>query len=327
MTTVVIPAFNAQDTLADCLRALKRQTTVPDEIIVVDDGSTDGTAGVASGYAVRLFRQRNQGPAVARNEGARHALGDLLLFTDADCEPASDWVAEMTAPFADSEVSGVKGVYRTTQREPIARLAQCEFEERYQRLARFDQIDFVDTYSAAFRLAAFRAMGGFPGGFSEANNEDVELSYRLARAGHRLVFNPRAAVLHRHKTSWASYFRLKLRRGHWRMVVYRLHPGKAVSDSYTPQVLKAQVLLVLLAAAGLLAAPFRTLGLWAATTCLLALAVSAVPFGWLVWRRDRALVRWILPFVFVRAAAFAAGIATGIVAAARYRRAEAARTS
>jgi GT2 family glycosyltransferase len=327
VTAVVIPAFNAQDTLAACLGALRRQTTVPDEVIVVDDGSTDGTADIARQAGAHVIQQHNQGPAAARNEGARHAQGDLVLFTDADCLPASDWVTEMTAPFSDPRVSGVKGIYRTEQRERISRLAQCEFEERYDRLAGFEQIDFVDTYSAAFRLAAFRDVGGFPPGFPEANNEDVELSYRLARAGHRLVFNQRAIVTHRHPSSWWSYFLLKIRRGHWRMVVYRLHPGKAVSDTYTPQTLKVQVLLVLLTAASLLAAAVDRRALWGAAAGLAAASLSAMPFVRLVWTHDRALVPWVLPFVLVRAAAFAIGISTGILAAACYRPAESASSS
>jgi glycosyltransferase involved in cell wall biosynthesis len=324
MTSLVIPAFNAQDSLAACLEALSRQTTIPDEVIVVDDGSTDATAETATRYAARLVRQTNQGPAIARNEGVRHAHGDFLLFTDADCEPARDWVAEMVAPFSDPTVVGVKGIYRTRQVERIARLAQCEFEERYERLAGYERIDLVDTYSAAFTLAAFRAAGGFPAGFSEANNEDVELSYRLARAGHKLVFNPRAVVYHRHKASWGAYFRLKMRRGHWRMVVYRLHPAKAVNDTYTPQVLKLQVLLTLVAAAGALATIRRPWCAFVPMACLVALSVSAVPFGRVVWRKDRPLVPWVLPFVAVRAAAFAIGILSGVVAGLRYRRPAAA---
>ena len=201
--SVVIPAFNAEPSLARCLSSLRNQTAPPDEIVVVDDGSTDGTAEVARSFGVSVVRQDHLGPAVARNNGAGHARGDILLYTDADCEPESDWVEQMVRPFGDPGVAGVKGAYRTRQREAIARLAQCEFEERYDRLERFQTIDFVDTYSAAFRLDAFRAAGGFDTAFPEANNEDVELSYRLARAGHTLVFNRHAVVYHRHKAALA----------------------------------------------------------------------------------------------------------------------------
>ncbi len=288
------------------------------EIVVVDDGSTDRTADIARSFGVSVVQQDNQGPAVARNVGARHVTGDLLLYTDADCEPETDWVEQMVRPFSDPEVAGVKGTYRSRQREAIARLAQCEFEERYDRLARFPTIDFVDTYSAAFRLGAFRAAGGFDRAFPEANNEDVDLSYRLARAGSTLVFNRRAVVYHQHQATWRSYFRLKVRRGYWRMMVYRLHPGKAIHDTYTPQNLKLQVLLlpptVLLAIVGCAFPRFW----YASAACLGLFCLSGLSFARTTWNRDRRLLPWVLPFLLTRAAAFAAGVAEGIVGAMRF---------
>jgi glycosyltransferase involved in cell wall biosynthesis len=316
--SVVVPAFNAGPTLPKCLSSLRGQTTPPDEIVVVDDGSTDGTVDVARSFGVGVVRQDHQGPAVARNNGAAHITGDILLYTDADCEPASDWVEQMVRPLGDPGVAGVKGAYRTRQREVVARLAQCEFEERYDRLARFPTIDFVDTYSAAFRLDAFRAAGGFDAAFPEANNEDVDLSYRLARAGHTLVFNRQAVVYHQHKADWQSYFRLKVRRGYWRMMVYRLHPGKAVHDSYTPQNLKAQIallpLMVLLAIAGLALPRFW----YASAACLALFCISGVSFARITWKRDPRLLPWVLPFLVTRAAAFVVGIASGLAGAVRF---------
>lgn len=315
MISVVVPALNAERSLSGCLSSLRNQTTPVDEIVVVDDGSTDGTADVAHSFGVTVVQQGHRGPAAARNAGAQRVTGDLLLYTDADCEPEAGWVEQMVLPFRDPGVAGVKGTYRTHQREAIARLAQCEFEERYDRLERFPTIDFVDTYSAAFRLEAFRAVGGFDTAFPEANNEDVELSYRLARAGYALVFTRRAVVYHRHKDTWRAYFRLKVRRGYWRMIVYRLHPGKAIHDTYTPQNLKAQVALlppaVLLAIAGC-ALPW----LWyASAACLALFCISGLSFARTTWNLDPRLLPWVLPFLVTRAAAFVAGVASGFIGA------------
>ena len=85
------------------------------EIVFVDDGSSDETAAIVSRYpAVRLLKLGvNRGPAAARNAGLREARGDIILFTDADCAPAADWVEAMRRPFRDPEVAGCKGVYRT----------------------------------------------------------------------------------------------------------------------------------------------------------------------------------------------------------------------
>jgi len=161
--SVIVPAYNAQDTLGSCLAALQAQSLPRDryEVIVVDDGSTDRTADIARQYGARLLHQPNAGPAAARNRGAQAARGEILLFTDADCSPARDWIERMTEPFRDAEVVGAKGVYRTRQAEPVARFVQLEYEDRYVRTSRQEYIDFVDTYSAAYRRDIFLANGGF----------------------------------------------------------------------------------------------------------------------------------------------------------------------
>ncbi|MBU4352886.1 MAG: glycosyltransferase [Nanoarchaeota archaeon] len=313
MISIIIPAYNAAQTLPACLAALQRQTQPPDEIIVVDDGSQDQTAQVARAYGAQLLEQPHQGPAAARNLGIRQARGDIAFFTDADCEPVPTWVAEMMRPFADPRVVGVKGSYRTHQQERVARLAQCEFEERYDRLERLATIDFIDTYAAAFRLAVLREMGGFDPAFPQANNEDVDLSYRLARAGCRLMFNRQAVVYHRHPNTWRAYLCRKIKRGYWRMMVYRLHPGKAMRDSYTPQLLKVQIALMylVLGLAGL-AFVFPPL-VWGAVAALIGLWLSAIPFVRRAVQQDNALVIAALVFIVVRALAFAIGVAGGTV--------------
>jgi cellulose synthase/poly-beta-1,6-N-acetylglucosamine synthase-like glycosyltransferase len=278
---------------------------------VVDDGSQDQTAQVARANGVQLLEQLHQGPAAARNLGLDQACGDIVLFTDADCEPEPTWVAEMTRPFTDPRVVGVKGSYRTHQQERVARLAQCEFEERYDLLERLATIDFIDTYAAAFRLAVLRERGGFDPAFP--NNEDVEFSYRLARAGCRLMFNRQAVVYHQHPSTWHAYLRLKIKRGYWRMMAYRLHPGKAVRDSYTPQMLKVQIAL-LYSVVGLagLAFVFPPL-VWGAGAALIGLLLTAIPFVRRAMQQDKALMVAALVFIVVRALAFAIGVAGGTV--------------
>jgi glycosyltransferase involved in cell wall biosynthesis len=149
--SVVVPAYNAADTLSLCLSALARQDFPAEdyEVVVVDDGSTDATADVARRSGVRVFSQPNAGPAAARNHGAQEARGEFLLFTDADCAPVPGWVRALTAPFADPQVAGAKGAYLTQQRSIVPRFTQVEYEDRYDRMTAVESIDFVDTYSAA----------------------------------------------------------------------------------------------------------------------------------------------------------------------------------
>ena len=316
---MVIPAYEAAATLPACLAALRAQTfpAAHLEVIVVDDGSHDATAAVAAAGGARVVRQANRGPAAARNAGVAVAGGDVVLFTDADCVPTPGWVAQMLAPFADPAVAGVKGAYRTRQRGLVARFVQVEFADRYRRQARGPTIDFVDSYAAAFRRAVFLDAGGFDERFPEANNEDVELSYRLAAAGARLVFAPGAIVYHTHPATLRRYLRVKFGRGYWRTLVYRLYPGKALRDSYTPQVLKLQVVLAggLLAGAvpALLWRPARRA--WGAGAA--ALLVSTGPFTAFVARRDPALALLTPGLALLRALALGGGTAAAILGRGR----------
>ena len=86
--SLIIPAYNAEATIAACIESALRQSISKEdyEVIVVDDGSLDKTPKIAKNYAVKLIMQKNQGPAVARNRAAQEARGDILVFVDADCE-------------------------------------------------------------------------------------------------------------------------------------------------------------------------------------------------------------------------------------------------
>src|SRR3990172_1947954 len=155
--SVIVPAYNAQKTIGQCIDALLVQKYPREnyEVIVIDDGSTDGTAEVAKAYPVKYLYQINQGPATARNVGVREALGEIILFTDSDCVPFDNWIAEMVKPFEDKEVVAVKGAYKTKQKSMMARFAQLEFEERFEMLKKAESIDMVDTYSAGYRKDIF----------------------------------------------------------------------------------------------------------------------------------------------------------------------------
>jgi glycosyltransferase involved in cell wall biosynthesis len=310
--SVIVPAYNAASTLEACLQALLDQSVPREayEVLVVDDGSTDETARVAGRYPVRVLAQCHGGPASARNLGARSAGGACLLFTDADCVPIRTWIDEITRPLeADSQVAGVKGVYRTHQTSLMARFAQLEFEEKYACLSRLKSIDFVDTGSAAFRADAFWKAGGFDPSFPVASNEDTQLSFNLVAQGWRLVFAERAAVYHQHSESLGRYLRRKWRHGYWRVRVYRRHPRKALGDSYTPRSTQLQFFGT---AAAVLSAPLPKLRVMALGGALV-FALGTVPFVRRAWPMG-ADVAVVTPFLlFLRSLALGAGLGLGLL--------------
>lgn len=287
--SVVVPAYQAVQEIFGCVRALCRQTLPRQmyEIIVVDDGSTDGTAAAArAAGADQVLVIPHSGPAAARNAGLEVARGEIVLFTDADCQPSTTWLERMVAPFADATVAGVKGVYRTRQRAVVARLVQLEYEYRYERMARVETIDFVDAYSAAYRRHLITGAGGFDPAFPVPSAEDVDLSFRLARNGHRLIFVPQAWVWHRHPNQLRTYLARKARYGFWRALLYLRHPQKIRGDAHTDPRLKAQFVLLVLTAVGLGGGIGSPLLAFLGALSLGGFVLTLMPFVWWAWKRD-----------------------------------------
>lgn len=309
--SVVIPARNASRTIGESVLSVLSQSVPRElyEVIVVDDGSTDATGAIARSHGVRVIPQPPLGAAAARNTGARAARGEILLFLDADCVPALDWIGQMLAPFEDPTVVGVKGVYLTHQEALLPRLIQAEYEDKYRRLERYETIDFIDGYSAGYRRAAFMSAGGFDTSLAAA--EDIELSYRLAKSGQKLVFAPKARVYHYHGANIRRYASRKLRYGLWRSLVYARHPDKTEGDAHTPPELRVQIPLAGLAVVATLLG--LRWGRWrpVAGGLLLAFGATTFPFAWRSRRAGTDVAIAAPGLLFVRALGLGLGLAIG----------------
>ena len=313
--SIVIPTFNGANRIGNCLDALRDQATRWNaEILVIDDGSTDNTGEVVRHYSdVRLITQTNAGPAAARNRGASEARGAILLFTDDDCVPTPNWLHAMLEPFQDPEVVGAKGVYRSRQKSIAARFVQIEYEDRYRLMAGFPYIDFVDTYSAAFRRERFLEMGGYDTSFPVACAEDIELSYRMSARGWKMKFVPDAIVYHTHPNSFSRYLKKKYKFAFWRVLAVKKNPSKGIKDSHTPQLMKLQLLfapaLLISAAIDLTGRSPVPLSLGVLTAFL----ASTLPFAIRAFAKDRE-VGLLSPLILVaRACVQLLGVGAGIV--------------
>jgi GT2 family glycosyltransferase len=319
--SVIVPAHNAGKTIGECILAVLSQSLPREdyEIIVVDDGSTDSTVATSRKLGARVVARPALGVAAARNAGVKAANADIVVFLDPDCLPKLDWLAQMIAPFAVSTVVGVQGAYASDQPGLMPRLIQAEWEETYRQLESYPSTDVIRGFSAAFRRSAIVGPEGFDAAF--AIGDDVELSYRLANSGRRLVFNRRAAVYHRHGASVGRYLTGTLRDGLWRSLVQARHPEKANGDSQTSAALRTQIPLAGLTVAsfllgarwrrfltvgGVLAATFTAVvapSAWRARSAGtdVALAVPGLHFlralalgsGMMVGRATLAIQRWI----------------------------------
>jgi len=319
--SVIVPAYNSEKTISTLLKSLKKQNYKGTfEVIVVDDGSNDKTAEISENKGAVVLRQKNAGPAKARNLGAKKAKGEILLFTDADCEPEKNWVEEMLRPFADNGIIGVQGAYKTKQVGVVARFNQLEIEQRYEKMEKSRNIDWVGSYSAAYRKKDFDEAGGFDESFPKASGEDPELSYKISKMGKKLFFNHDAIVYHTHPDSLWQYLKVKYFRAYYRILLYSKHTDKIAGDSYTPGAIKFQLfaaftgLFLVLATFPLAYAGYFELAILSggASTLIAVLGLlSTLEFTFYVLPKDLGVAAASIVIIPLRTIAFQLGIIFG----------------
>ncbi len=315
VVSIIIPTFNGASCISHCLDALVQHTAGRSvEILVVNDGSTDNTAAFVQRYSgVRLLTQANAGPAAARNRGALATCGTILLFTDDDCVPTSNWLDSMLEPFENPDVVGAKGVYRTRQKSLVARFVQIEYEDKYRLMARHPDIDFIDTYSAAFRRDRFLEMAGYDTSFRLACAEDVELSYRMSARGWKMKFAPNAIVYHTHPDTLSKYLKKKYKFAFWRVLAVRKNRSKAVKDSHTPQLMKLQLLFMPTLMTAVALDLTRRPRVTASVAVVAAFLVSTFPFSLRAAKKDIVIGILSPAMLALRACAQFLGLVGGFV--------------
>jgi GT2 family glycosyltransferase len=229
--SVVIPTFNRRASLRRLLDALAEQTYAPAsfEVVVVDDGSTDGTLEMLRGlvlrYALRIVEQPHRGPAAARNVGVERSQGTLVLFLDDDVVPLPDLIAAHVAThLADPDVVviGPMSPALDWPRPAWVRWEEEKLQVQYRALMAGEYActprQFY-TANASLLRARFLAAKGFDPSFKRA--EDVELAYRLRDQGARFVFEPRADVVHYPSRSFESWCRTPYLYGCYDVIMHR----------------------------------------------------------------------------------------------------------
>lgn len=198
---MVIPAYNACSKLKQCLQALHSGEIRPDECIVVDDGSTDGTMALAESFgAVVLHTGGRRGPAVARNTGAARARGDILFFIDADVIVHPDALSRVIEDFQDTSLAAVIGSYDDT---PAAPGVVSQFRNLLHCYTHQEACREATTFwsgCGAIRREVFLSVNGFDASYCRPAIEDIELGYRLYAAGKRLALDP--AIQAKHLKHW-----------------------------------------------------------------------------------------------------------------------------
>ncbi|HXE73228.1 MAG TPA: glycosyltransferase, partial [Candidatus Nitrosotenuis sp.] len=196
--------------LDDCLASLVAQTEPPDEVLVVDGGSRDGSRQIVERYAAGApfqLRWLDQGPvpglAQARNQGVRAARGEIVSFLDVDARAHPQWVARTRRRFAERpDVAGVGGQGREVGTTPADRFRAVHFQQGWGPRLREDVV-YLWGLCSHYRREALQAVGLFDTRF-RGSGEDVEMGLRLREAGYRLLYDPEILVDHARRDDWRS---------------------------------------------------------------------------------------------------------------------------
>jgi glycosyltransferase involved in cell wall biosynthesis len=203
--SVVIPHLNQSEMLARCLDALAAGERRPDEILVVDNGSSELPFAVCDRPGVQLLSEAEPGPGPARNRGVAAATGDILAFIDADCLADPGWLAAADRALADPAAEILGGDVRIALRDPARLTALEAYESEYAyRMDRYIAREgFTGTGNLVVRRTVLDAVGPFAG-LSVA--EDRDWGQRATRAGHAIRFLPEMRVYHPARGSLAEIY-------------------------------------------------------------------------------------------------------------------------
>jgi GT2 family glycosyltransferase/sugar lactone lactonase YvrE len=227
LVSVVVCAYNAADTIEDCLTSLERLTYPHYEIIVVNDGSRDRTREIARSHSgVRVIDIPNGGLSAARNVGLKEALGEIVAYTDADTRVDRDWLTYLVQPFLTSDVVGSGGPNVVPADDPP--MAQCiaRAPGAPTHVLLDDRIaEHVPGCNMAFRKDALVEIGAFNPIYLRAG-DDVDVCWRLQARGWRIGFASSALVWHHHRSSVGAYWRQQVGYGEGERWLMAHHPDK-----------------------------------------------------------------------------------------------------
>jgi glycosyltransferase involved in cell wall biosynthesis len=234
LVSVVIPSYHSIRTVGLCLRSVAEQTYAPIETIVVDDGSTDGSAELAESHGATVLRAMvNSGQSTARNLGAAHARGEILFFLDSDVALDRGAVAASVAALgASPAVGAVCGVYDSEPLLPASLPAQYRAAQQYVWFNEADGvIPGLHTAMCAIPADVFREVGPFNPGMRYT--EDQEYGYRL-RQRYEVRATPAIRGRHDHDATLWTILRKVFQRTRLGMPMWLRHrslPGGAATGS------------------------------------------------------------------------------------------------
>jgi glycosyltransferase involved in cell wall biosynthesis len=216
LISVVVPTRDRPDQLERCLAALERQTASDSiEVIVVDDGSANRAAvedAVKDRPQVRLVRLDGAGPAAARNRGVRAARGTYICFTDDDCEPRADWVERLAGSLGRGAAAAAGVTLTGSPGNPLLEASELITAALSPARNGGEGLAFAPSNNLACRAELLAAIP-FDETFPMAAGEDRDWCARLRAAGHVLVRESAAVIVHRQQLGFEDFWSQQVRYG------------------------------------------------------------------------------------------------------------------
>ncbi len=297
--SVIIPVYNGGASFYRCLSSLAEALPQPTEIIVVADGDTDGSSELANQFGARVFRLPvSQGPAKARNIGARAATGDILFFVDADVEIGPDTIDQVARIFdSDPDLAALIGSYDDT---PGARNFLSQYRNLLHHYTHQTACEEASTFwgaCGAIRRDIFLKMGGFDENYRYPSVEDIELGYRLKKAGYKIRLCKTVQV--KHLKRWGAVSMLKAdffyRALPWTELIMR--DRQPMNDLNLKWESRISVMLAFgVAIAGMISAWWWVAGAIAAVLALLLLALNAPVYRFFYHKRGKKFALKTIPW-------------------------------
>ncbi len=189
--SVVLLTKNSAATVRKSLESVFKQTRKPDETVVVDGCSTDGTLNILKQYPVRLVSEQGLGFGHARNLGVKESRGDIVFFIDSDCYAEPQWIEKILPHFTDPNIAGVTGQTRLWNTDcDVARFLAC-VGNRMEMPTHHAYVEIAPTMNLALRREVILEVGGFDETLHRG--EDTELTYKVSQQ-YKILYEPEAVI-------------------------------------------------------------------------------------------------------------------------------------
>ena len=219
--SVIIPALNEAKNLSRNLPQVRAQLDRTDELIVVDNGSSDATVAIAKEHGADVVFESVRGRSQARNAGIKRSRGEIVVFLDADCLPEQDWLHHLIVGFEDARVGCVAGEITVSHGDNglgryLSKKGHLTQEVNFQH----PFLPFGGSANVAFRRSVLDKIGGFDENLFSGH--DADLCWRMQlETDLKIIRAPDAIVYHSQTLTPKEVIRQKRRHGHGSVLLFK----------------------------------------------------------------------------------------------------------